>query len=320
MAKREKKEKIKGKKFTLDDLELILLSLPTVIWFAVFSYLPMVGILLAFKNYKMKQGKNFFYNMFTSETVGFENFKFLLASPSTGTFMRNTILYNILFIVTGIVVPVSLALMISNIYSKKYQKVTQTCMFLPHFMSWVVASYFFFAFLSPDKGLVNSLITSLGGPEINWYAKEAVSYWPFIIIFANIWKGSGYGMVVYLASISGIDTTYYEAAVIDGATKWQQTTKITIPLLKQIIIIMFIMSVGRIFSSDFGLFYQLSKGQGGLFDATLTIDVYIFNAIKSGGKAGMTAAASLFQSFFGFITIMIANTIVRKIDEESAFF
>ena len=320
MAKRNKKEKIKAKKFTFDDLELILLSLPTVIWFVIFSYLPMIGIVLAFKEYRMKAGKNFFYNMFTSKSVGLNNFKFLLASPQTSTFFRNTILYNILFIVLGIVVPVALALMISNIYSKKYQKVTQTCMFLPHFMSWVVASYFFFAFLSPDKGLVNNMITSLGGEAINWYSKDAVGYWPFIIVFANIWKGTGYGMVVYLASISGIDTTYYEAAVIDGATKWQQTTKITIPLLKQIIIIMFIMSVGRIFSSDFGLFYQLPKGQGALFDATLTIDVYIFNAIKGGGKPGMTAAAGLFQSVFGFITIMIANAIVRKIDEESAFF
>lgn len=320
MAKRVKKEKIKPKKFTFDDLELILLSLPTVVWFAVFSYLPMIGILLAFKKYRIKAGYNFFQNMFASETVGFKNFEFLFASPQTEMFMRNTILYNLVFIVTGVVVPVSMALMISNIYSKKYQKVTQTCMFLPHFMSWVVASYFFYAFLSPENGLVNSLIESLGGTGVQWYARDAVGSWPFIIIFANIWKGTGYGMVVYLASISGIDTTYYEAAVIDGATKWQQTTKITIPLLKQIMVIMFIMSVGRIFSSDFGLFYQLSKGQGSLFNATLTIDVYIFNAIQNGTQPGMTGAASLFQSVFGFITILIANTIVRKIDEESAFF
>lgn len=316
-----KAARVKGKKFTMDDFELILLSLPTVIWYIIFSFIPMFGVVVAFKRFRISGGgRGFIRNLLDSDWVGFSNFEFLFKSSDTFIMLRNTILYNVLFIVLGIVIPVTLAIMISNLYSQKFAKVCQTAMFLPHFMSWVVASYFLFAFLSPGQGAVNKMIESMGGQGISWYGEQAMPYWPFILTLMNIWKTTGYGMVVYLATITGIDSTYYEAAVIDGATKWQQVTKITLPLLKQIIIIMFIMNVGRIFNSDFGLFYQVPKDSGALNNATLTIDVYVYRALRVMTNIGMSSAAALFQSVCGFITIMIANTIVKKVDEESAFF
>ena len=313
-----KAAKVKGKKFTFDDFELILLSLPTVIWYLVFSYLPLFGLLIAFKRWKI-QG-NFFESFFASEWIGFSNFEFFFMTPNAMNALRNTILYNLVFIVLGVVIPVALAIMVSNLYSQKLAKVCQTAMFLPHFMSWVVASYFLFAFMSPDKGVFNSIITALGGEAVDWYGPTSIGYWPVILVIMNIWKTTGYGMVVYLASITGIDATYYEAAVIDGATKWQQTTKITIPLLKQIMIIMTIMAVGRIFNSDFGLFYQVPKGTSQLMPVTMTFDVYIMQALKTGGQISLTSAAAFFQSISGCICILIANAIVSKIDRESAFF
>lgn len=315
-----KAAKVKSKKFTFDDLELILLSLPTVIWYAVFSFLPMFGVLVAFKDYRPVRGKGFVGSLIASEWTGLENFEFLVKSPDTGIMIRNTLLYNIVFIILGVVIPVTLAIMITNLYSQKLAKICQTAMFLPHFMSWVVASYFLLAFLSIDKGLFNNAIVSFGGEPISWYGAEATNYWPFIIVILNLWKTTGYGMVVYLATITGIDSTYYEAAVIDGASKWQQVKRITIPLLKPIIVIMFIMSVGKIFNSDFGLFYQATRDSGEIRAATLTIDVYVYNALLRLSNMGMSSAAAFVQSICGFVTIMIANAIVKKVDEESAFF
>lgn len=315
-----KAAKIKGKKFTLDDLELILLALPTTIWYLLFSFIPMFGMIIAFKKYRMNGSGDFFSSLLSSPWVGFKNFEFLFKSSDTFIMFRNTILYNLLFIVLGAVIPVTLAIMITNLYSQKLAKVCQTAMFLPHFMSWVVVSYFVLAFLSIDKGIFNNVIVSFGGTPMQWYGEDAVGIWPFILTIMNIWKTTGYGMVVYLASITGIDATYYEAAVIDGASKWQQVTKITLPLLKPIIIIMFIMAVGKIFNSDFGLFYQVTKNTGAIREATLTLDVYIYNALRQTPDIGSSSAAAFLQSVLGFITIMIANFVVKKVDEESAFF
>lgn len=308
------------KKFTFDDLELFLLSLPTVVWFAIFSYLPMFGIIISFKNYMLQPGKGFIYSLVASDWVGIDNFKFLFASADTWPMLRNTIGYNLLFIALGVVIPVTLAIMISNLYSQKFGKVCQTAMFLPHFMSWVVAAYFVFAFLSVEKGLVNNMIAATGGEKIPWYSADAMGWWPFILVVMQIWKTTGYSMVVYLASITGIDSTYYEAAVIDGATKWQQAWKITIPLLKPIMIIMTIMAVGRIFNSDFGLFYQVPRNAGPLYPVTQTMDVYIYNALMKMNDVGMSSAAAFFQSVCGCITICLANWIVTKVDSENAFF
>ncbi len=312
MSKRKKKF------LSRDDIELTLLSLPTLIWFVVFSFIPMIGILIAFKDFRILPGQNFIESLITSENVGLKNFEFLFKTPDAAIIIRNTLLYNILFIIIGTVIPVVLAIAITQLYSKKLAKVCQTAMFLPHFLSWVVVSYFVFSFLSYDKGIFNQILTKFGAEPVQWYMEN--KYWPYIIIFMNTWKGMGYGMVVYLAAITGIDQSYYEAALIDGAKKWEQIKYITIPLIKPIIIIMFIMAVGNIFKSDFGLFYQVPRNSGLLFPTTATIDTYVYKAIEGTGSMAMSSAASFLQSVIGCITIIIANTIVKKIDGENGLF
>ncbi len=301
-----------------DDIELTLLSLPTLIWFIVFSFIPMIGILIAFKDFRILPGQGFIGSLISSRNVGFENFEFLFKTPDAAIIIRNTLLYNILFIIIGTVIPVILAIAITQLYSKKLAKVCQTAMFLPHFLSWVVVSYFVFSFLSYDKGILNQILSKLGIDSVQWYMEN--KYWPYIIIFMNTWKGMGYGMVVYLAAITGIDQTYYEAALIDGAKKWEQIKYITIPLIKPIIIIMFIMAVGNIFKSDFGLFYQVPRNSGLLFNTTATIDTYVYKAIEGTGSMAMSSAASFLQSVIGCITIIAANAIVKKIDGENGLF
>ena len=203
--------------------------------------------------------------------------------------------------------------MINELFSKRASKVFQTMMFFPYFLSWVVVSYFVFAFLNPDRGLLNSII----GKRILWY--QSPQYWPFILVFMNAWKGTGYNMVVYLASITGIDGSLYEAAMLDGASKWQQTRYITLPMLKFILITMFILNIGRIFYSDFGLFWQVTQGlPNSLYNIASTFDTFIYSSIQNSTPIGRRATASLFQSVCCCATVLLANFIVSKIDPESA--
>lgn len=311
------KVKIKSKKWNRDDTELTLLALPTFVWYILFCFLPMFGVVIAFKRYQIFPGKSFLYNIIHSEWVGFANFEYLIKSNSLFILLRNTIGYNLVFIVLGIVIPVTLAIMISLIYSKRKSKVYQTAMFFPHFLSWVVVSYFVFAFLSYDKGILNSIVRAFGKEPVQWYMEA--KYWPFILVFMNLWKTTGYSTVVYLASITGIDPSLYEAAVVDGATKWQQVKNITLPSLKPIVIMMFILSTGRIFYSDFGLFWQVTRGiPASLYNVSSTIDTYVYNALLSNTPIGMTSAATVFQSVACCITILIANWVVKKIDNDYA--
>lgn len=305
-------------RWTRDDTELTILALPTTVWYVLFCYLPMFGIILAFKDYKITANAGFLTSLLNSDWVGFNNFKYFFNLPDFPMILRNTVLYNLVFIVLDIVLPVALAIMISNIYSKRKSKVYQTLMFMPHFMSWVVVSYFVYAFLVTDKGLANSLIKLFGGEPVNWYFDPKP--WPVILILMHIWKGVGYSMVVYLASITGIDTSLYEAAVLDGASKSQQARYITLPSLQPIIIMMFIMAVGRIFSSDFGLFYQVTQGaKQPLTPVVATFDVKTYQMLTSNSVSlGKTAAASLFQSVIGCVMILTANAVVRKVDSNSA--
>lgn len=318
MAKKHNKNiKIKKKRWSKDDTELTLLGLPTFIWYVLFCYLPMFGMIVAFKNYKVTAGQGFIYSLLHSDWVGMKNFKFFVESNAFWMLLRNTLLYNIVFITLGIIIPVALAIMISMIFSKWKSKTYQTMMFFPHFMSWVVISYFVYAFLNPDKGLMNIILNKLGKDSVMWYAEA--KYWPFILIIMNVWKTTGYSMVVYLASITGIDKTLYEAAVIDGAGKSQQARFITLPCLKPIVVMMFILNVGKIFYSDFGLFYQVTQRiPNSLYTTVSTFDTYIYNALQSNVPIGKIGAASLFQSIACCITILLANWIVSKIDEESA--
>lgn len=309
--------KPKRLRWTRDDTELGLLGLPTFVWYVLFSYLPMFGLIIAFKKYQIFPRQSFLANLFMSDWVGFDNFKFFINNNTFGMLLRNTLLYNLVFIVLNIVIPVALAMMINELYSKRKSKVYQTMMFFPHFLSWVVVSYFVFAFLSPDKGLMNKIVIALGGEKIMWYSEP--TYWPFILVFMNLWKGVGYNMVVYLATITGIDQSLYEAAMLDGATKWQQAKYITLPLMKTILITMFILNVGKIFYSDFGLFWQVTQGvPNSLHNVASTFDTFIYSSLQGSTPIGRTAAASLFQSVCCCATILLANFIVSKVDPDSA--
>jgi len=303
---------------SIDDLELSILALPTFVWYVLFAYLPMFGIIIAFVRFRPIRDTNFVGSLLRSEFVGLRNFKFLFTTPDAAIVFRNTLLYNIVFIVLGIVVPVSLAIMMSMLYSQKLAKVCQTAIFLPYFLSWVVVSYFGLAFLSVNKGLVNQALTSLGSDPVQWYMSP--QYWPYILVGVNLWKNVGYSMVLYLASITNIDGTLYEAAVVDGASKWQQVKYITLPMLKPMVIILFVLSVGRIFNSDFGLFYIMPRNQGALVNVTQTLDVYVYKALMRMNNIGFASAAGFLQSVFGFITIYAANTIVKKLDPERGLF
>ena len=299
-------------------LVLLTMVAPVAIWLLLLRYLPMGGIVLAFKNYKVNpRNPSFISNLINSKWVGFKNFEFLFKTDSAWVMIRNTLAYNIVFIILGVIIPVAFAIMMNEITRKFFKKAYQTMMFFPYFMSWVVASYFLDAFLNQDNGLINSIMRNAGKEPIQWYMSAGV--WPFILIFMYLWKSTGYNMVIYLSSISGIDTTLYEAAVMDGANKRQQVWHITLPCLKSVIIMMFILNVGKVFYSDFGLFFQLSQGaSGSIFKTTATIDTYVYNALQSSTPIGMTSAATFFQSVACCITILLANAIVKKIDEDSA--
>lgn len=314
MAAKTKKRKFS---WTRDDTELTLLCLPTTVWYALFCFLPMFGIIIAFKHYTVTApDRSFFYNLLVSPNAGFDNFTFIFQNGGMWDVVKLTLFYSIIFQILGILVPVTLALLMSQLFSKRYGKICQTCMFFPHFMSWVVVTYFVYAFLSTDNGLVNSILENLGQETKNWYMEK--SFWPVFLIFLNTWKGMGYGMVVYLASITGIDATMYEAALIDGATKWQQTRYITLPHLKSIVIMMFILNIGGLVRSDFGLFYQVPRASGSLTPVTNTIDVYIYTALKTQFSPDMASAASFLQSIIGCCLILLSNWIISKIDAESA--
>ncbi|WP_438433292.1 ABC transporter permease [Gorillibacterium sp. sgz500922] len=315
MSKKSTQKKARTR-WTKDDTELALLALPTTVWYILFSFLPMFGIIIAFKDFRIKGG--FLSSIVNSSWAGgngLKNFESLFHFGDIGTIIRNTLLYNIVFIILGIVIPVVLALAIYQLHSRRATKVYQTALFMPYFLSWVVVAAIVFGFLSYDKGLLNQVVEQAGGERIQWYMQPR--YWPYLLTFMNVWKSLGYGMVVYLAAIVGIDSTYYEAAVIDGASKWHQMKYITLPLMKPVIIIMFILSVGRIFYSDFGLFYQVPQASNSLFDVTYTIDVYVYSMMKS-GTTGMASAAAFIQSTVGCLTILAANAVVKKIDPDSA--
>ncbi|WP_410771156.1 ABC transporter permease [Fontibacillus sp. BL9] len=296
---------------------LLIMVIPGTVWFLIFAYLPMFGSILAFKDFRISRD-GFFASVFNSKWVGLKNFEYLFTTSDAYVITRNTILYNLVLIFLGLVISVGFAILLSELVNKRMAKVYQTGMFLPHFLSWVIISYFAFTFLSMDKGTLNQIITFFGGERISWYSEP--KYWPFIIVFVGIWKSVGYNSVIYLAAITGIDKSYYEAAVIDGATKWKQIRYITIPLLKPLMIILTILAIGGIFRSDFGLFYQLPKDAGALYPVTNVIDTFVYRGLINMGDIGMSTAAGLYQSLVGLVLILAANAIVRKIEKDHAIF
>ncbi|MDQ0724519.1 MULTISPECIES: ABC transporter permease [Paenibacillus] len=296
---------------------MLFMVLPGAIWFFFFSYLPLVGTVAAFKEYRFSR-EGFWASLMKSEWVGWDNFKFLFSTSDAWLITRNTLFYNIAIIFLGLVFAVALAILLSELVNKRLAKLYQTGMFLPYFLSWVIVGYFAFSFLSMDRGMLNQIIGWFGMEPIQWYSEA--KYWPYILVFVALWKTIGYSSVVYLASILGIDKSLYEAAMIDGASKWQQIRNITIPLLSPIITIMTLLAVGRIFYADFGLFYQVPRDSGTLYSVTNVIDTYVYRGLKTSGEIGMSTAAGLYQSVVGFVLVIISNYVVRKIDKDSSLF
>ena len=300
-------------------LVLLTMVAPVAIWLLLLRYLPMGGIVLACKNYKVNpRNPSFISNLLSSKWVGFKNFEFLFKTDSAWVMIRNTLAYNIVFIVLGVIIPVAFAIMMNEITRKFFKKAYQTMMFFPYFLSWVVVSYFLNAFLDAQYGMIPAMQEAAGHARTSWYTTPGP--WPFILTFANLWKNVGYSTVLYLAAITGIDTNQYEAAAMDGATKWQQVLHVTIPHLRTMIAILFIMNVGKIFASDFGLFYNVPMQNGALFSVTQTIDTYVYRAYMATGDPGQSSAAGLLQNVLGFVCILTANGIVKKIDSESSLF
>lgn len=296
---------------------LFIMLLPGVFVLLINNYLPMFGVIISFKRYRFFG--SFIESIIKSDWVGLDNFKFFFKTPSAFEITRNTILYNVVFIITGLVIPVLLAIALNEIKNKHLAKAYQSFLFLPYFLSWIVISYLAYSMLSIESGFINrGILEPLGIKSIYWYSET--KYWPFILVFFQLWKYTGYNIVVYLAAISGMDQEYFEAAAIDGATKWQQIKHITLPLLQPVMIILTLLAVGRIFNADFGLFYNVPKNSGALFAVTDVIDTYVYRALTNTNDLGMSAAPGLYQAVVGCITVLAANSIVRRIDSDKSLF
>jgi len=297
---------------------LYIMLLPGLALILLLSYLPMLGALVAFKDFKYL-GNNFFENFMLSKWVGFTNFEFFLKGPDTWLITRNTIGYNLAFIILGNIIAITFSLGLNELLNKKVGRFYQSAMLLPYFLSWIVMSYLFYGFLSVDRGILNvQILQPLGIKTISWYSDT--TWWPLILIAANVLKYAGYNSIIYLATLTGIDEELYEAAILDGATKWQQIVNITLPLLSNVIIILLLFSVGRIFVADLGLFYYVPMLSGPLFSVTQVLDTYVYRALMNSGDIGMSSAAGLYQSMIGFILVLLANFAVRKIDPDKALF
>lgn len=294
-------------------LPLYLMFLPGGIYLLINNYIPMAGLVVAFKKYSVRLG------MWDSPSAGLKNFEFLFKTPDAWIITRNTILYNAAFIIINMVIGILFAIFISDVLSVRLKKVYQSAIIFPYLMSAVILSYIIFALLSQSTGMINnSVLPMLGIEPINWYSSP--QYWPFILIFTNTWKGIGYGCLIFLAGINGIDPTFFEAAKLDGASKIQQIKYITLPTLVPTVVTLTIMSIGRIFYSDFGLFYQVPRNSGMIFSTTNVIDTYVYRGLMEQSNIGMSAAAGFYQSIVGFVLVLSVNLIVRKVSKENALF
>lgn len=290
---------------------LLMLS-PAVLYTFIFAYIPMAGIVLAFKKYSYAGG------IFNSPWNGLKNFEFFFKSGQAALVTRNTVLYNILFIAFNTVLQITVAILLTEMKNKYFRRISQSLMFLPYFISWVIVSVISFNLLSYDFGFINGFIEKIGGTKINFYATGTI--WPVILTLFGAWKGVGYGSVLYLAAIMGIDTSIYEAAAIDGANVFQRIFKITIPLMMPTVVILFLLAVGGIFRGNFDMFYNLVGGNGVLYKYTDVIDTFTFRALMTNNDFGMSAAAGLYQSLLCFITILLANKLVSVYNKDYSLF
>lgn len=309
------------------NLSYLLMILPGAIWLLLFAYLPMPGIIMAFKDYRLARPpadswiqNRFIYSLIESPWVGLDNFRYLILPTNienTLMYVRNTILYNLLFMVVGLVLAVALAVIINELTNQFLAKLYHSVLFLPYFISWIVVAYVVYA-MGSSNGIINSIIATIGLPPIEVYKDQI--YWPFIFLIANIWKYTGNGSIIYLATIASIPRELYEAAAVDGAGKWHQFTNITLPHLMPVIVLLQILAVGRILGSDFDMFYTLPNGAALVKDVTYTLDVFVYSMLRSATPLGYPAAAAFLQSVFGFFLILITNFIVRRTRPELALF
>ena len=292
---------------------LYLMMLPGFLYVVINNYIPMAGIVIAFKRYNALQG------IWKSPFCGFKNFEFLFRTSDAWLITRNTILYNLAFIVLGTVLAIAVAILLNEIQSKAAKQLYQTVLLIPFLISMVVVSFLAFAFLSSANGFLNkSVLPLFGMGPIDWYNQP--KYWPFILVFIGLWKSLGYNTILYYATVCGIDRSLYEAAIVDGANRWKQVWHVTIPCLKSTIIILTLMSIGNIFRSDFGLFYQVPMNSGPLQNVTNTIDTYVFRGLMQTNNIGMSSAAGVYQSVVGFVLVLTANLVVNRLDSDSALF
>ena len=291
---------------------LLLMLLPGVLFFVVFAYIPMAGVVMAFKQYNYSGG------IFGSPWTGWDNFRFFFESGSAWQVTRNTALYNIAFIVVNNLLQIVMAILLFEVVGNRFRKIFQTMLFLPYFISWVVVGAIAYNLLSYDYGTVNAVLKALGLEPIDIY--NTAAYWPALLVLVSAWKAVGYGSILYLAAITGIDTEMYEAAEIDGANVFQRILKITVPNLMPTVVILVLLAIGNIFRGDFGMFYNMVGNNGLLFASTDVIDTFVFRTLTSNNDIGMSSAAGFYQSVLGFATILLANYAVRQYDKDRALF
>lgn len=314
MRAQEKQISVKKKAMKLNKyMPLILMTLPGILYLIINNYLPMFGIVIAFKDVNFSKG------ILGSEWIGFKNFEYLFKTSDAFIITRNTILYNTAFIIINLIVAVGIAILLNEIRNRFLSRFYQSIILLPYLISMVIVSYLAFALLSAETGFMNkTILPMLGLNEISWYTES--QYWPFILTVINVWKSAGFLCVIYLAAIIGIDQEYFEAATLDGASKWKQILMITIPLIMPVITMMTLLAIGRIFYSDFGLFYQVPLNAGALNSTTNVIDTYVYRGLMQLGDIGMSSAAGVYQSIVGFVLVLISNYVVRKINSDNALF
>lgn len=293
-------------------LALLSMMIPGLLYLLINNYMPMTGIIVAFKNFNYSKG------IWGSDWCGLKNFTYLFKTQDAFNIIRNTVCYNLVFIFLNNTCAVAVAIMLNFLRGKMNKKVYQTLILIPYLISMVVVSYIGYGFLSQESGYLNKVLEVLGMQPISWYSEQ--KYWPFILTIINLWKGIGYSSIMYYATVIGIDSALYEAASIDGANVWQQVWHVTLPALKGTIIIMVLLALGRMFYSDFGLFYQVPMHSGLLADVTDTIDVFTYKALTQLNDVGRAAAAGFLQSVLGFLMVLGANALVRKVDPDNSLF
>jgi putative aldouronate transport system permease protein len=309
--------KSKSKSNVLSELStnwiIYLMALPGLLFFVFFAYVPLSGIVVAFKDFNIVDG------IYNSPWNGFKNFEFFFTSASKAfQTTYNTLLLNSLYIIFGIFFQVAIALFLNEIKSKNFVKVTQSLIFIPYFLSWVVVGSVIYSIFSINTGALNSILKTFGVVPISWYTEP--QYWRTIFVATHIWKWTGYGSIVYLSTLMGIDPTYYEAAKVDGASKWKQIIHVSLPLLKPTIVVMFLLGIGRIFFGDFGMVYGIVKDNAYLLDKVEVIDTYVYRSMRITGDFSLAAAVGLYQSFFGLVIILSANKFAKKINDGNGLF